>query len=203
MSRTARGPAVELAELAGPAGRAELAGPAELAEEPGPGAVACRRLYRMLAAGVTVVTTRAGQDPVGLTASSVTSVSLRPPMLLVCVATGSGSLAAIRRQRAFAVHLLREEQAATAEAFSRPGHDPRRFAGRAHRDVLGVPVLADVLAWSVCFLVSEHRHGDHCVVVGQVVIAHTGAGRPLIWHDRRYAGLAAGELGQGLAPPPA
>jgi len=178
-------------------------GPAELADEPGPGAAACLRLYRMLAAGVTIVTSRAGRDPVGLTASSVTSVSLRPPMLLVCVAAGSATLAAIRTQRAFAVHLLREEQAATADVFSRPGHDPQRFLDRTYRDVLGVPVLTDVLAWSVCFLAGESRYGDHCVAVGQVMVAHRGSGRPLIWHDRRYATLTLPPVGQGSGPAPA
>lgn len=184
-------------------GPAAACGPAELADEPGPGAAACLRLYRMLAAGVTVVTSRAGRDLVGLTASSVTSVSLLPPMLLVCVAAESGTLGAIRRQRAFAVHWLREDQVATAEAFSRPGHDRRRFGDRAYRDVLGVPVLADVLAWSVCFLAGESRYGDHCVVVGQVVIAHTGSGQPLIWHNRRYARLVVPPVeSPGTAGPP-
>jgi flavin reductase (DIM6/NTAB) family NADH-FMN oxidoreductase RutF len=170
----------------------------ELADEPGLGTLACLRLYRKLAAGVAVVTSRHGADPFGLTASSLTSVSLRPPLLLFCAATGSNTLAAIRAQRSFAVHLLRADQAPIAEAFARPGHDPRRFAGRAYRNVLGVPVLSDVLAWSVCFLVDERRYGDHCVVVGQVVVAHTGRGTPLIWHDRRFAGLA-GPSGQGCS----
>lgn len=165
----------------------------DLDDEPGLSAAACLRLYRQLAAGVTVVTSYGPEGPVGLTASSVTSVSLRPPMLLLCLTSGSRTLSAIRAQRAFAVHLLREDQHARARAFADPRVTPgTRFAGHEYRDVLGVPLLTDALAWSVCFVEDERGYGDHNVVVGRVVAAHVRGGRPLLWHDREFARLADG-----------
>jgi len=160
----------------------------EFPDEAGPGPTACLNLYRRLAAGVTVVTASGATGPTGMTASSVTSVSLRPPLLLVSVAQHSRTLTAIRRRRAFAVHLLRADQRGLAERFAAQGDS--RFAELGGRTVLGVPVLPDVLAWSVCLLEAEHAYGDHTLVIGRVVAAHVGAGRPLLWHDRAFAELA-------------
>jgi len=165
--------------------------PDDLDDEPGLSAATCLRLYRKLAAGVTVVTSYAPEGPVGLTASSVTSVSLRPPILLLCLTSGSRTLSAIRAQRAFAVHLLRDDQHARARAFADAQVPPGgRFAGHEYRDVLGVPLLTDALAWSVCFVEDDRSYGDHCVVAGRVVAAHVHGGRPLLWHDRSFARLA-------------
>jgi flavin reductase (DIM6/NTAB) family NADH-FMN oxidoreductase RutF len=160
-------------------------------DEPGLSAAACLRLYRKLAAGVTVVTSRGPEGPVGLTASSVTSVSLRPPILLLCLTSGSRTLSAIRTQQAFAVHLLREDQHARAQVFADPRVAPgSRFTGHEYREVLGVPLLTDALAWSICFVEDDRSYGDHSVVVGRVVAAHVHGGRPLLWHDRSFARLA-------------
>jgi flavin reductase (DIM6/NTAB) family NADH-FMN oxidoreductase RutF len=150
-----------------------------------------RRLFRKLAGGVAVVTSCGGHEPVGLTASSVTSVSLQPPMLLVCVGTQSSTLAAIRLRQCFAVHLLRDDQRWVAEEFCRPGNGVQRFGGVAYRYVCGVPVIRDALAWSVCALEDDRQYGDHHVVVGRVLATRTGDGRPLVWHDRCYVGLSA------------
>jgi flavin reductase (DIM6/NTAB) family NADH-FMN oxidoreductase RutF len=163
---------------------------AELADEGGPGLSRSLSLYRRLAAGVSVVTTR-GDDPsavlTGMTASSVTSVSLRPALLLVSVAHRSRTLAAIRSRRAFAVHLLRRDQRDLARRFA--AQDDRQVNDQVVRTVLGVPVLTDVLAWSVCLLEAEHAHGDHTLVIGAVAATHIGVGRPLIWHDQAFAEL--------------
>lgn len=157
----------------------------------GPGLSRSLSLYRRLAAGVSVVTAR-GDGPAavltGMTASSVTSVSLRPALLLVSVANRSRTLSAIRSQRAFAVHLLRADQRDLARRFA--ARDDRQVSDRAVRAVLGVPVLTDVLAWSVCLLEAEHAHGDHTLVIGAVTATHIGVGRPLLWHDQAFAELA-------------
>ena len=159
----------------------------EFPDEAGPGRSACLNLYRRLASGVSVVTALGEDGMTGLTASSVTSVSLEPPLLLVSITHGSRTLAAIRARRAFAVHLLRSDQQELA------GH----FAGQPgatqpdHRIVLGAPVLPDALAWSVCLLEAEHEYGDHTLVIGAVAAAQVGIGRPLVWHDRAYAELAS------------
>jgi flavin reductase (DIM6/NTAB) family NADH-FMN oxidoreductase RutF len=118
-------------------------------------------------------------------------VSLRPPILLLCLTSGSRTLSAIRAQRAFAVHLLREDQHTRAQTFADPRVPPgSRFADHEYQDVLGVPLLTDALAWSICFVEDVRGYGDHHVVVGRVVAAHVRSGRPLLWHDRSFARLA-------------
>ncbi len=158
----------------------------EFPDEAGPGLSACLGLYRRLAAGVSVVTALGDDGPTAMTASSVTSVSLRPPLLLVALAEHSRTLAAIRSRRSFGVSLLREDQRVLAERHASATRGAWEPAGRR---VLGVPTLPDVLAWSVCLLEGAHDYGDHTLVVGRVVAAHSGRGRPLLWHDRAYAAL--------------
>jgi len=159
----------------------------EFPDEAGPGRSACLNLYRRLASGVSVVTALGEDGMTGLTASSVTSVSLEPPLLLVSITHGSRTLAAIRARRAFAVHLLRSDQQELAGHFA--GHPGATQPD--HRIVLGAPVLPDALAWSVCLLEAEHEYGDHTLVIGAVAAAQVGIGRPLVWHDRAYAQLAS------------
>ncbi|MFF2044454.1 flavin reductase family protein [Kitasatospora sp. NPDC048239] len=156
---------------------------------------ACLGLYRRLAAGVTLVTT-CGPDgePLGLTASAVTTVSLDPPMMLACLSAGSGTLAALRTRRAFAIHLLRADQAGLATVFAGAG-GPGKFAGVEFQWELGIPVLRGTLGWVACTLADERVYGDHSVVVGNVVSVRgdgdgTAEGEPLIWHDRRFRELA-------------
>jgi flavin reductase (DIM6/NTAB) family NADH-FMN oxidoreductase RutF len=161
----------------------------EFPDEAGPGRSACLNLYRRLASGVSVVTALGEDGMTGLTASSVTSVSLRPPLLLVSITHGSRTLAAIRARRAFAVHLLRSDQQELAGHFAGPARSGATQPD--HRIVLGAPVLPDALAWSVCLLEAEHEYGDHTLVIGAVAAAQVGIGRPLVWHDRAYAELAS------------
>ncbi|MGF0318048.1 flavin reductase family protein [Nocardia fluminea] len=147
----------------------------------------CLELYRRLAAGVTVVTAQSSAGPMGLTASSVTSLSLHPPMLLAGLKVGSGTLAAIERSHMFGIQLLSEDQAGAAQAFSTP--TGTRFAGLDHEYVFGVPVLREVLGWSVCMLVDARRYGDHVLVIGEVAAVNTSEGRPLMWHNGQLTRL--------------
>ncbi|MEV6960595.1 flavin reductase family protein [Streptomyces sp. NPDC051207] len=161
-----------------------------LCDEPGPGAARCLGLYAKLAAGVTVVTARGEEGPLGMTVSAVTSLSARPALLLACLRDGSRTLAAIRANGAFGVHLLREEQHDLAIRFASPAVTAaERFAGTEPREVLGVPVFTGALAWSVCLLEDVRRYGDHQLVVGRLAAVHVGGGRPLLWHDRRFGSL--------------
>jgi flavin reductase (DIM6/NTAB) family NADH-FMN oxidoreductase RutF len=162
----------------------------EFPDELGPGRSACLNLYRRLASGVSVVTALGEHGLTGLTASSVTSVSLSPPLLLVSLTNRSRTLAAIRARRAFAVHLLRSDQQELAGHFA-GSRAQEALDQPQHRVVLGAPVLPDVLAWSACLLEAEHVYGDHTLVIGAVAAAHVGIGRPLVWHDRAYAELAS------------
>lgn len=149
---------------------------------------ACREYYRKLSAGVAVVTTWGASGWSGTTVSTLTSVSLDPPIVLCCIATGSRTLAAIRHADCFAVHLLTEDQQDLADRFSRPPSDASRFAELGYPVTLvrGVPVIGGALAVGWCALHSVQEVGDHAVVYGTLASVHVGGGRPLLWHDRRY-----------------
>jgi flavin reductase (DIM6/NTAB) family NADH-FMN oxidoreductase RutF len=156
----------------------------------------CLDFYRRLAGGVAVVTTRGPDGPVGSTVSTVTSVSLDPPLLLVSLATGSRTLGVLRERGLFALHLLNESRRGDATAFARhpwpPGH---AAAGRRAdqideaAEVLGVPILPSALAWTVCVVEDIRRYGDHQLVIGRMVEAAVGTGRPLLWHSGAFWGL--------------
>lgn len=148
----------------------------------------CRAYYRKLSAGVAVVTTCGASGWSGTTVSTVTSVSMDPPIVLCCISRGSRTLAAIGHARCFAVHLLAEDQRDLADRFSRPPSDSTRFAELGYEAGLirGAPVIAGALAVGWCALHAIHEVGDHCVVYGRLTAVRVGRGRPLLWHDRGY-----------------
>jgi flavin reductase (DIM6/NTAB) family NADH-FMN oxidoreductase RutF len=159
----------------------------EIDDDARPEADRCRHLFRRLVGGVAIVSAQGAEGPVGMTASTVTSVSLSPPLLLACLTTSSGTLAAIRRSRSFAVQLLGTHQRSLAEDFaSRTGP---RFAVHDHFVVSGVPLLRGTLGWAVCTLTDARRYGDHVVVVGQVLSTDTQDGQPLVWHAQNFTRL--------------
>ncbi|MFE0251638.1 flavin reductase family protein [Streptomyces sp. NPDC059010] len=150
----------------------------------------CLDFYRRLAGGVAVVTTRGPDGPVGSTVSTVTSVSLDPPLLLVSLATGSRTLAVLREQGLFALHLLHESRRGDATAFARHPWPPGHATDRQHPDeVLGVPILPSSLARTVCVVEDIRRYGDHQLVIGRMIEAAVGTGRPLLWHSGEFWGL--------------
>ncbi|GGY01238.1 flavin reductase family protein [Streptomyces djakartensis] len=168
---------------------------------PQAGEEACLDFYARLASGVTVVTVQGPDGPAGSTVSAVTSLSADPPLLLVCMGTGSRTLSVIETRGRFAVNLLPQSQRARAKLFA----DPRvgsaeRFAGVDHRRVLAVPVLEDTLGWSVCLTEDIRRYGDHCLVVGRIAAVRTAAGRPLLWHGRSFHTLADEGVPLSVAP---
>lgn len=147
------------------------------------------------ATGVTVITS-VGADghPVGTTANAVSSLSLDPPLLLVCFGQSSQTLAAIRAHGAFAVNVLAAPQEELSANFARRGLTSA-WDGVPHRPGLtGSPRLHGVLATLECTV--EHRlpGGDHEIVVGRVRDAQTGDGEsaPLVFWRGRYASLADG-----------
>src|SRR5882762_11422659 len=112
-----------------------------------------RSAMRELAGGVSVITVGEEEHRTGLTATSVTSLSLEPPSLLVCVSRDSSTWSTLARYGAFAVNLLRACHAPVADRFSgRGGHKgPARYAEASWTTlVTGAPVLADALAAFDC-----------------------------------------------------
>ncbi|WNV85259.1 flavin reductase family protein [Umezawaea sp. Da 62-37] len=159
--------------------------------ETSPGDVPCRDYYRKLVAGVAVVTACGASGWSGTTVSTVTSVSMDPPVILCCVSSGSRTLAAIRHAKRFAVHLLADDQPDLADRFSRSPSDNSRFAdlGYEVRLIRGAPVIAGAMAVGWCDLHSLTEVGDHFVLFGRLTAVRVGHGRPLLWHDRTYQAL--------------
>lgn len=152
---------------------------------------AFRAALSQFAAGVTVVTT-IGDDgkPCGLTATAFTSVSLDPPLVLVCIDKGADSFPHLLAAPAFAVSILTAEQQSLSNQFARSGTD--KFAGVATRTaVTGSPLIADALVHLDCRTTQRVEAGDHVVFIGMVEFAEVLAGNPLLYHGGAYRTLAS------------
>jgi len=138
-----------------------------------------RRALGAFATGVTVVTTVDGDGtPRGFTANSFTSVSLDPPLILVCLAKRAASCPVFQGAESFAVNILSEDQKAVSAAFSSPIAD--RFASVDwSARVTGCPILADVVAWLDCRMQEVIDAGDHYILIGRVVDYDYAAASPL------------------------
>lgn len=142
------------------------------------------------ATGVTVVTAMADDGtPIGLTANSFTSVSLDPPLLLVCIANGAGSAPTIRAAARFAVNVLQIGQQPTSNRFAGKGED--RFAATPWElGEFGTPVLTGSLASFECEAHAVHPGGDHFILVGRVLRVRFEPRRdPLLYFRGKYRRL--------------
>jgi flavin reductase (DIM6/NTAB) family NADH-FMN oxidoreductase RutF/pimeloyl-ACP methyl ester carboxylesterase len=142
------------------------------------------------ATGVTVVTAVARDGtPIGLTANSFTSVSLDPPLLLVCIANNAGSGDVLRDATHFGVNVLQIGQQSTSNRFAGKGED--RFAATPwEAGEGGVPVLTGSLASFECQHFSTNEGGDHFILVGQVLKATFEPRRdPLLYFRGKYRRL--------------
>jgi flavin reductase (DIM6/NTAB) family NADH-FMN oxidoreductase RutF len=127
--------------------------------------------------------------PHGLTVSSFTSVSLDPPLILICLGHAVASIELFRAAGHFGINILGEDQRPLSELFARKGQD--RFDGLEwRRGVSGVPLLKGVLATMECAVRRQVTAGDHDILIGEMVHAHTGEGAPLIHYASRYRRLA-------------
>jgi flavin reductase (DIM6/NTAB) family NADH-FMN oxidoreductase RutF len=152
-----------------------------------------RRFMSLWPTGVAVVTTTDRNTPAGCTVNAVMSVSLAPPLLLVALTTGSATLAAIRRTGTFALNLLAQHQGELCRRFA-AGSQPDRFRGLACQWHGRLPLLPDVVAVAICTVDRTVPCGDHVLVIGAPVWqADGGREPPLVFHRRRYLGLAGAQ----------
>jgi 3-hydroxy-9,10-secoandrosta-1,3,5(10)-triene-9,17-dione monooxygenase reductase component len=146
-----------------------------------------RQVLGHFCTGVTVVTGLDGDEPMGFTAQSFSSVSLDPPLVLVCPAKSSSSWPRIRAGGAFCVNVLAEDQEAVCRAFATRGGDKFREIGWTPAPGTGSPVLTGALAWIDCRLEDEHDAGDHVIAVGRVLDMGVPAeSRPLLFYRGGY-----------------
>jgi flavin reductase (DIM6/NTAB) family NADH-FMN oxidoreductase RutF len=145
------------------------------------------------ATGVTVVTTRGeGGHGYGMTANAFSSVSLDPPLILVCAKTGAEGSEHLESNGVFAVNILAAEQEPLSRYFSskdRPrGRDA--FAEVPHTTaVTGSPVLEGVVGYLDCSLHETHSAGDHQIFIGEVLALGTRGLPPLLFHAGKYCFL--------------
>jgi flavin-dependent trigonelline monooxygenase, reductase component len=148
-----------------------------------------RRVFGRFATGITVVTTLDHDgNPHGMTANSFTSVSLEPPLVLVCVDYRAKILETFRKAERFGVNILSEGQRDLSQAFARRGED--RFNGvEWQAGESGVPLLPGALAWLECVLVNAVDAGDHAILIARVDRAAHHEGRPLLYFASGYEHL--------------
>jgi len=142
------------------------------------------------ASGVTVITVERAQAEVhGMTANAFCSVSLRPPLVLVCIDHLAETYLHIRERRQFGVSVLKAEQEALSEFFADPerNHDAAYRLGVQYRPMRsGTPVLQNALANLDCSVVHDYEGGDHTIFVGEVREVIVSEGAPLLYFRGRY-----------------
>jgi len=148
-----------------------------------------RQLLGRFATGVTILTTTTTNgDPIGMTASSVASVSLDPPLVLVSVDRQNDMHGALGAATHFALNVLSAEQEALSRRFAEVEH--HRFEGVAHHpSPLGVPLIDGALAYIECLRQQAVPAGDHTVFFGLVLRGSVTDLRPLLYYRGGYAGL--------------
>ena len=148
------------------------------------------------ATGVTVVTVKNGSACRGMTANAFSSVSLDPPLVLVCVDQRAVSLDLIRRARRFAINFLAEEQKKLSDWFAGKGKDvPDQFAEIPNEiGENGSPILGGHIGALECDLHEEHKGGDHAIFVGRVtrVLLPEEVRAPLLFYASAYRKMNMG-----------
>lgn len=157
--------------------------------KPGPdNARAFRNALGKFATGVTVVTCRAAQGPLGITANSFASLSLDPPLVLWSPARSSRRFDAFAGARNFAIHILADTQTDLCQRFASEGLDFEDLDWEESDE--GVPLLPGCLARFECTRQAIHDGGDHAIIVGLVTAAQTSEGQPLLFSSGRYGGFS-------------
>ncbi len=151
-----------------------------------------RTVMGHFATGVCVISTRRQDDsPVATTVNAVTSVSLDPPLLLVCLAHDSETLAAVRACSRFAVNILADSQREHSIRFAAKGERSRPREADFSEHHPGLPCLPDALATVACRVSAIHRGGDHVIVIGEALSMSSAENdvAPLLFFRGAYSRL--------------
>ncbi len=146
-----------------------------------------RQVMSHWATGVSVITAQGSEGPAGATANALTSLSLEPPLALVCFDVSSRTLHAVRESEHFCINVLAAGQEAVSRLFATKASQEEKFARVTLRSEHGAPVIVGSLAWLVCALDSELQRGDHVVAFGRVQSGGVEPGaEPLLYYRSRY-----------------
>ena len=148
-----------------------------------------RRILGRFATGITVATTRVGDELFGMTANAVTSLSLDPPLVELCVDKRAQFLAALKESGFFALNILTEAQEALSRRFAQRG--PKEFTDIAWTTAAtGAPIFTEALGWVDCKVAEVLPGGDHEIFLGEILAGDCRDGRPLLYYGGNYAKLA-------------
>lgn len=148
-----------------------------------------RRALGHFAASVSVVTAKVPQrGPVGITVTAFTSLSLEPPLVLVCIDKRARIHDALERDGYYAVNILREDQEFISRRFA--SSEPDQFREIGYREgASGAPLIGGAIAIAECRIVDLLPGGDHTIFVGEVEATHVSEGKPLVYFRGGYAAL--------------
>jgi flavin reductase (DIM6/NTAB) family NADH-FMN oxidoreductase RutF len=150
-----------------------------------------KQCLRRWASGVTIVTSRLGDEIHGMTVSAFSSVSAEPPLVLVCANKKSKTHAMISSGEIFNVHVLAADQQELSNRFASQSLEGSRFESVAWRDgKLGAPILEGALVVLECKLVSTHEEGSHTIYVGHVEHAEVSDSAPLVYFQGGYRAIS-------------
>lgn len=150
--------------------------------------VSFKSVMSRFATGVTVATTCQSERRVGITVNAFTSVSLDPPLVLICIERASVVHDLFVESGVFAVNFLASDQEDTSSGFASNSTERyESFCGVAsHPVTTGAPVFDRCLAWLDCRVTEVYPGGDHSIFLGRVVALGTGDGLPLLYYRSRY-----------------
>ena len=155
-----------------------------------------RNTLAQWASGVTVVTTTHGGLRYGMTASSFSSVSLEPPLILICVGKAAFTHDLILETRTFGVNILSAAQLELGKRFAeKHGDYVDRFSDlNVMTGLLGSPLLTEALAWLECKTTQAVDAGDHTVFIGEVIDSKINGGEPLLYVNRMWGTFQEHEI---------
>jgi 3-hydroxy-9,10-secoandrosta-1,3,5(10)-triene-9,17-dione monooxygenase reductase component len=159
--------------------------------------IAFRDVCGRFATGICVVTSFGADGPSGLTANAVSSLSLRPPMMVVCFDLDARTLQAVRHSGRFGVHFLAHHQEGTAARFASKLAEAEKFEGLRWSERSGVPALDGCLGGVACELRELVPGGDHLIGLGEATDLWSSEGEPLVFFRGDYWELT----GREPAPP--
>lgn len=152
-----------------------------------------RNVMGHFATGVTIITTRDREGaPFGLTANSVTSLSLSPPLVLICIDKAVSCYPCFEASKLFAVNILNEDQEEISRRFATKGIE--KFSGIGWRESEnGLALLDGAMGHIECRVIQSHDGGDHTIYVGDVLTATASGDRPLLFFRGKYHRLRRGD----------
>jgi flavin reductase (DIM6/NTAB) family NADH-FMN oxidoreductase RutF len=145
-----------------------------------------REVFGRFATGVAVITSTGPRGSGGMTANALCSLSLSPPLALVCFENDSRTLPIVSESRRFAVNILSGGQEDLARVFASKLPETEKLDNVKHTLESGLPIIEGSLAWAACDLRELIAGGDHTIAIGHVLEMGLGAGSPLLWYSGQY-----------------